>query len=54
MNQANAEMAKDLNTIPLYQRPTALVYRKTIHNTKENPTTEGPVWNVNTWYKTAT
>jgi len=54
MNAANAEMANDLNTIPLYQRPTALVYRKSIHNTKENPTTEGPVWNVNTWYKTAT
>jgi peptide/nickel transport system substrate-binding protein len=54
MNQVNAEMAKDLNTIPLYQRPTALVYRKTIHGTKENPTTEGPVWNVNTWYKTST
>jgi peptide/nickel transport system substrate-binding protein len=52
VNKAIAQMANDLNTIPLYQRPTALVYRNQVHGLKENPTNEGPVWNVGTWFKT--
>jgi peptide/nickel transport system substrate-binding protein len=51
VNSAIAQMANDLNTLPLYQRPTALVYNKRLGNLKENPTNEGPVWNVGTWYK---
>jgi peptide/nickel transport system substrate-binding protein len=48
-NQAFALMAKDLPTIPLFQKPTYLIYKSKIKGVKENPTTEGPVWNIGKW-----
>jgi peptide/nickel transport system substrate-binding protein len=50
-NQALALMAKDLPTVPLFQKPTYLVYRSSLKGLKENPTNEGPVWNMNKWTK---
>jgi peptide/nickel transport system substrate-binding protein len=50
-NKALALMAKDLNTVPLYQKPTYLIYRTALKGLKENPTQEGPVWNINKWTK---
>jgi peptide/nickel transport system substrate-binding protein len=44
-------MAKDLPTLPLFQRPTYLVYRTVMKGLVENPTNEGPVWNINRWTK---
>src|SRR5262249_47432318 len=46
-NRALALMAKDLPTLPLFQRPTYLVYRTVMKGLVENPTNEGPVWNIN-------
>jgi peptide/nickel transport system substrate-binding protein len=48
-NQAFALMAKDLPTIPLFQKPTYLIYKSKIKGVKENPTNEGPVWNIGKW-----
>jgi peptide/nickel transport system substrate-binding protein len=49
LNQAFALMAKDLNTIPLFQKPTYLIYKSKFRGLKENPGTEGPVWNIGKW-----
>jgi peptide/nickel transport system substrate-binding protein len=48
-NQAFALVAKDLMTIPLFQKPTYLIYKSKFKGLKENPTNEGPVWNVGKW-----
>jgi peptide/nickel transport system substrate-binding protein len=48
-NQAFALMAKQLPTIPLFQKPTYLIYKSKIKGVKENPTSEGPVWNLGKW-----
>jgi peptide/nickel transport system substrate-binding protein len=45
-NKAAAIMAKDLNTIPLYQKPTYLIYRSRFKGMKENPTSETFMWNI--------
>jgi len=45
-NQATAQMAKDLNTIPLYQKPTYLIYKSKFKGLKENPTQETFMWNI--------
>jgi peptide/nickel transport system substrate-binding protein len=45
-NQATAQMAHDLNTIPLYQKPTYLIYRSRFKGVKENPTSETFMWNI--------
>jgi peptide/nickel transport system substrate-binding protein len=45
-NQAAKVMAHDLNTIPLYQKPTYLIYRSRFKGLKENPTQETFVWNI--------
>ena len=50
-NKALALMSKDLTTIPLFQKPTYLVYRTSFKGLHENPTNEGPVWNINRWTK---
>jgi len=38
-------------TVPLFQKPTYLVYRTVLKGLVENPTSEGPVWNINKWTK---
>jgi peptide/nickel transport system substrate-binding protein len=48
-NQAFALIAKDVPTIPLFQKPTYLIYKSKFRGLKENPTNEGPVWNVGKW-----
>jgi ABC-type transport system substrate-binding protein len=48
-NQAFALIAKDLPTIPLFQKPTYLIYKSKFKGLKENPTNEGPVWNIGKW-----
>jgi len=45
-NQATAQIAKDLVTIPLYQKPTYLIYRSRFKGMKENPTSETFMWNI--------
>jgi ABC-type transport system substrate-binding protein len=46
LNLANAQMAKDLNTIPLYQKPTYLIYKSRFKGVVENPTSETFMWNI--------
>jgi peptide/nickel transport system substrate-binding protein len=48
-NQAFAQVAKDVMTIPLFQKPTYLIYKSKFKGLKENPTNEGPVWNLGKW-----
>jgi peptide/nickel transport system substrate-binding protein len=50
-NQALAQMVKSVPTVPLFQKPTYLVYRTVMKGLIENPTSEGPVWNINKWTK---
>jgi len=50
-NQALAQMVKSVPTVPLFQKPTYLVYRTVLKGLVENPTSEGPVWNINKWSK---
>jgi peptide/nickel transport system substrate-binding protein len=52
-NQALAQMAKDLILIPLFQKPTYLIHKRSFGGLKENPTSAGPDWNIEFWYKTA-
>jgi ABC-type transport system substrate-binding protein len=52
-NQALAQMAKDVILIPLFQKPTYLVQKRSFGGLKENPTSAGPTWNIEFWYKTA-
>jgi peptide/nickel transport system substrate-binding protein len=48
-NQAFALLAKQVVTIPLFQKPTYLIYKSKFKGLKENPTSEGPVWNIGKW-----
>jgi peptide/nickel transport system substrate-binding protein len=50
-NQALARMVKQLPIVPMFQKPTYLVYRTAVKGLIENPTNEGPVWNINKWTK---
>jgi peptide/nickel transport system substrate-binding protein len=50
-NAALAQMETQVPTIPLFQKPTYLIYRTVMSGLIENPTSEGPVWNINKWSK---
>jgi peptide/nickel transport system substrate-binding protein len=45
-NRATAQMAKDMLTIPLYQKPTYLIYKSHFKGLKENATFETFEWNI--------
>jgi peptide/nickel transport system substrate-binding protein len=48
-NQIDRRLWEGLPSIPLYQRATILAWRDTLRNVSENPTTEGPLWNAESW-----
>jgi peptide/nickel transport system substrate-binding protein len=48
-NQIDRRLWAGLPSIPLYQRATILAWRDTLRNVTENPTTEGPLWNAESW-----
>jgi peptide/nickel transport system substrate-binding protein len=48
-NSADALIARDLPTIPLYQKPTFLVYHSNVHGMTDNTTQAGPMWNAESW-----
>jgi peptide/nickel transport system substrate-binding protein len=48
-NQADALMANNIPTIPLYQKPTYLVFKAGIKGMKDNATLQGPTWNAEAW-----
>jgi peptide/nickel transport system substrate-binding protein len=49
VNQADALMANDLPTIPLYQKPTYFVTKTKLRGIVDNPTLQGPTWNTEFW-----
>ena len=49
LNQADALMAKDLPTLPLFARPGFLISKSSVTNVLKNPTLEGPTWNSELW-----
>ena len=34
-------------------KPTYLIHKRSFGGLKENPTSAGPTWNIEFWYKTA-
>jgi peptide/nickel transport system substrate-binding protein len=48
-NQADALMWKDMATLPLFQKPTLLVYQNKYKNLQNNITNEGPAFNAEQW-----
>lgn len=48
--QADALMAKDVPTIPMYQRPNPLIYKSDLLGMKNNPSLVGFGWNMEEWH----
>jgi peptide/nickel transport system substrate-binding protein len=48
--KADAIMATTVPTLPLYQRPTPLIYKSDLLGMVNNPGTVGPVWNIQDWH----
>lgn len=48
-NEADAVIARDVPTIPLFQQPTVLAWNSRIEGPANNPTAWGPLWNVGDW-----
>jgi peptide/nickel transport system substrate-binding protein len=44
-------LANDVPWIPLYQRPTYLVYKTSVHGMVDNATSQGPSFNAEAWSK---
>src|SRR6266487_2923962 len=49
VNAADAQLAKDVPTIPLYQKPTYFVFKTSLKGLVDNPTLQGPTWNTEGW-----
>lgn len=49
VNAADAILATDAISIPLYQKPTYFVYKTKVRGLKDNPTLQGPTWNTEHW-----
>ena len=47
--QADARMANDLPSIPLYATPAILIYKSNISGMTNNPSSTGPTWNMYDW-----
>ncbi len=47
---ADALMAKDVPTIPMYQRPNPLIYKSDLLGMKNNPSLVGFSWNMEEWH----
>jgi peptide/nickel transport system substrate-binding protein len=44
-------LATDVPMIPLFQRPTYLVYKANVGGMLDNPTSQGPSYNAESWFK---
>lgn len=49
VNQADALVVNDLLLLPLYQKPSLLVYADGLGNIRDNPTISGPTYNIQEW-----
>jgi ABC-type transport system substrate-binding protein len=50
VNTADRIMALNVPTLPLYQKPTYLVYKTKLHGIRDNPTVQGPTDNMEDWW----
>lgn len=48
--RSDALIARDVPTLPLYQRPLLLAWNSAISGPQNNPTEWGPLWNVGDWF----
>jgi peptide/nickel transport system substrate-binding protein len=44
-------LANDVPMVPLFQRPTYLVYKTSLGGLVDNPSSQGPTWNTEKWTK---
>jgi peptide/nickel transport system substrate-binding protein len=51
VNKAGKAIANDVAAIPLYQRPTYLVYKTSVHGMVDNASSQGPSFNAENWSK---
>jgi peptide/nickel transport system substrate-binding protein len=51
VKQIGKQMANDVPMIPLFQRPTYLVYKTSVHGLVDNPSSQGPSFNAENWSK---
>jgi len=51
VNRAGAIIGNDVPMIPLFQRPTYLVYKTSIKGLVDNPSSQGPSFNAESWSK---
>jgi peptide/nickel transport system substrate-binding protein len=51
IRKAGKVMATDVPMIPLFQRPTYLVYKTNVGGMVDNPTSQGPSYNAESWFK---
>jgi peptide/nickel transport system substrate-binding protein len=49
LNQADQQLLADAVSLPLYQRPTFLATSTKYANIRDNPTYNGPVYNIGQW-----
>jgi peptide/nickel transport system substrate-binding protein len=49
VNAADAQLAHDVVSIPLYQKPTYFVFKSKLHGLQDDPTNQGPTWNTEHW-----
>ena len=50
-NKAGAIMGNDVPMIPLFQRPTYLVYKTSVKGLVDNASSQGPSFNAENWSK---
>lgn len=50
VNKADRILADDVPTLPLYQKPTFFAFKTTLHGLRDNPSLQGPTWNVEDWW----
>ena len=49
-NEADSLLAREgVSSIPLYQRPQAFSFRSSLAGLRNNPTNDGPMWNLEDW-----
>jgi peptide/nickel transport system substrate-binding protein len=53
LNKAEALMARDIPSVPMYARPIYVIRANRVSGPVVNPTQEGSPWNANTWATTA-
>jgi peptide/nickel transport system substrate-binding protein len=51
INRVGSTLGKDVVMIPLFQRPTYLVYKTSVSGMVDNPSSQGPSFNAENWGK---